>query len=439
MVFTKAALTKVGGFDPQFTAAGDDVDICWRMLDAGLTLGFSPAAFVWHFRRNTIKAYYGQQRGYGRAEAMLYPLYSERFNVMGQIAWRGTIPGIARTIPGGNRKRVLWKTATASAQTLFDPGLTLSAVLPQTLESTLLSAIALVTCFVLGVSVIPAAAMLALGPVWALYYAWHAPLEKFHDSFMARILIAYLAYTGPMVRTMTRYKTRAKAQTGRGAAESVRQRPSIDWSGRALHLSYWNEEYVTRDRILERMQKLFARTGHAARVDAGWNDYDLEVRPNPWTRVELKTADEEHGGNKLKNHVLARVKITRIAKLALAGSGGGSARGCGRRSRGLAGTRARLGSTHRRRRNMRDGRNGRSRKNRISRHRRMRDRTESHAARQTANAALARRSRGIRAQASTAGLARTHRGVGFLLHSPDPIPSPYPRRGLGRGFTPADY
>jgi hypothetical protein len=132
------------------------------------------------------------------------------------------------------------------------------------------------------------------------------------------MLIAYLAYTGPMVRTMTRYKTRAKAQTGRGAAESVRQRPSIDWTGRAIHLSYWNEEYVTRDRILERMQKLFARTGHAASVDAGWNDYDLEVRPNPWTKIELKTADEEHGGNKLKNHVLARVKLTRIAILALA-------------------------------------------------------------------------------------------------------------------------
>src|SRR4029077_4626672 len=44
----------------------------------------------------------------------------------------------------------------------------------------------------------------------------------------------------------------------------------------------------------------------------------LEVRPNPWTLIELKTADEEHGGNKLKNHVLARVKLTRIAILALA-------------------------------------------------------------------------------------------------------------------------
>ncbi len=125
MLFSKAALAKIGGFDPQFTSAGDDVDICWRLLDAGFKLGFSPAAFVWHFRRNTVQAYYGQQRGYGRAEAMLYPRYPERFNVIGQIAWRGTIPGLARTIPGGSRKRVMWRPATAGAQTLFDPGLTL--------------------------------------------------------------------------------------------------------------------------------------------------------------------------------------------------------------------------------------------------------------------------------------------------------------------------
>ena len=318
MLFSKAALAKIGGFDPQFTSAGDDVDICWRLLDAGFKLGFSPAAFVWHFRRNTVKAYYGQQRGYGRAEAMLYPRYPERFNVMGQIAWRGTIPGLARTIPGGSRKRVMWRPATAGAQTLFDPGLTLARVLPQTLEWTVLSAIAMAASIVLGVSMIPAAAMLALGPIWALYYAWHAPLEKSHESFTARLLIAYLAYTGPMVRTMTRYKTRAKALTELAGADGVRQRPTINWLRRTIRLDYWNDESITRDRLMDRMLKLFARSGHGAVVDAGWNDYDLEVRPNPWTRIELKTADEEHEAGKVTNRVLVRIKSTRLTKLALA-------------------------------------------------------------------------------------------------------------------------
>ena len=317
MVFSKAALASIGGFDPQFRTAGDDVDICWRMLAAGYQLGFSPAAFVWHFRRNTVKAYYGQQRGYGRAEAMLYPKYPERFNVMGQIAWRGTIPGLARTIPGGNRKRILWN-ASARAQSLFDPGLTLLKVLPQTLEWTVLSAVAMVASVVLGVSLIPAAAMLALGPVWALYYAFHAPLEKSHESFTARLLIAYLAYTGPMVRTMTRYKERAKAVSGATSNDGIRQRPTINWIRRTIRLDYWNNESIARDRLIDKMLKLFARTGHGAVIDAGWNDYDLEVHPNPWTRIELKTADEEHEAGKVTNHVLARVKLTRISKMALA-------------------------------------------------------------------------------------------------------------------------
>jgi hypothetical protein len=121
-----------------------------------------------------------------------------------------------------------------------------------------------------------------------------------------------------MVRTMTRYKTRAKALTGLAGADGVRQRPTVNWLRRTIRLDYWNDESITRDRLMDRMLKLFARSGHGAIVDAGWNDYDLEVRPNPWTRIELKTADEEHAAGKVTNRVLARIKSTRITKLALA-------------------------------------------------------------------------------------------------------------------------
>ena len=98
----------------------------------------------------------------------------------------------------------------------------------------------------------------------------------------------------------------------------MRQRPTIDWLRRTVRLDYWNNESIARDRLIDKMLKLFARTGHGAIVDAGWNDYDLEVRPNPWTRIELKTADEEHEAGKITNHVLARVKFTRISTMALA-------------------------------------------------------------------------------------------------------------------------
>lgn len=318
MIFTRAALDQVGGFDPRFTTAGDDVDVCWRMLDRGLRLGYSPAAFVWHYRRNTVSAYFSQQRGYGRAEAMLYQCYPERFNALGQIRWTGTIPGFIRTLPGGDEPRVFWGAGRTGHQTIFDPALKILAFMPQTLEWTILWTIMLAASILLGVTAWPSLAMLALGPVWALYYAWHAPLEKAHRSFSSRMLIAMLAYSGPMRRTLTRYRTRLKMLGRKTSQAAPRQLPQLNLSRRELRLAYWNEQYVTRDALLDRMMKLFARDGHPALVDRGWNDYDLELRPDPWTRVELKTADEEHEGAKLKNHVVARVRLSRKSRIGLA-------------------------------------------------------------------------------------------------------------------------
>src|SRR5438552_12350123 len=83
MAFRRGALLDLGGFDPVFRAARAVVDICWRFQDAGHTIGFSPAAVVWHFRRNTVKAYLDQQRGYGKAEALVYGKHPFRFNLFG--------------------------------------------------------------------------------------------------------------------------------------------------------------------------------------------------------------------------------------------------------------------------------------------------------------------------------------------------------------------
>ncbi len=93
MAFRRSALREVGGFEPIFTAAGDDVDLCWRLQNRGHAIGFSPAAMVWHFRRNTVKAYLKQQRGYGKAEALLYFKHPYRFNMLGQSRWLGRIYG----------------------------------------------------------------------------------------------------------------------------------------------------------------------------------------------------------------------------------------------------------------------------------------------------------------------------------------------------------
>src|SRR5262249_57131764 len=71
MAFRREKLLAIGGFDPRFRVAGDDVDLCWRLQERGWTIGFSPAAVVWHHRRNSVRAYLRQQRDYRRAGALL--------------------------------------------------------------------------------------------------------------------------------------------------------------------------------------------------------------------------------------------------------------------------------------------------------------------------------------------------------------------------------
>jgi GT2 family glycosyltransferase len=91
MAFRKSCLQAIGGFDHQFRVAGDDVDLCWRLRRRGCTLGFSPAAVVWHHRRNRVRAYWKQQVGYGKAEALLERKWPEKYNAVGHVTWSGKV------------------------------------------------------------------------------------------------------------------------------------------------------------------------------------------------------------------------------------------------------------------------------------------------------------------------------------------------------------
>ena len=75
----------IEGFDTVYRAAGDDVDICWRIMEKGWKIGFNPSAVVWHHRRNTIRGYWKQQKGYGKAEALLEQKWPEKFNPHGHV------------------------------------------------------------------------------------------------------------------------------------------------------------------------------------------------------------------------------------------------------------------------------------------------------------------------------------------------------------------
>ncbi len=90
MAFRRDALLAIGGFNPIYLRAGDDVDVCWRLQARGWKIGFASAALVWHHHRSSVKAYWRQQVGYGEGETWLMAHHPEKF-LDGHMLWRGRI------------------------------------------------------------------------------------------------------------------------------------------------------------------------------------------------------------------------------------------------------------------------------------------------------------------------------------------------------------
>ena len=118
MAYRRNCLIAVGGFDEQFRVAGDDVDVCWKLQEEGWTLGFHPAAMVWHHRRGSVRRFWRQQRGYGRAEALLERKWPEKYNTPGHLTWAGRLYG--RGSAPWRRSRVYYGIWGSGA---FQPGI----------------------------------------------------------------------------------------------------------------------------------------------------------------------------------------------------------------------------------------------------------------------------------------------------------------------------
>src|SRR5436305_4397460 len=123
MALRADCLRAIGGFDPQYGSAGDDVDVCWRLQQRGWTLGFSPAAMVWHRRRNSVRTYWKQQKNYGKAEALLERKWPEKYNALGHLRWIGRLYGRGLTVPLGLSRWHIYQGMWGSApfQSLYQP------------------------------------------------------------------------------------------------------------------------------------------------------------------------------------------------------------------------------------------------------------------------------------------------------------------------------
>lgn len=319
MAFWKDALRRVGGFDPLHRAAGDDVDLCWRLQNEGYRIGFSPAAQVWHFRRNTIRAYLKQQMGYGQAEAQLYFKHPLRFNMLGQSQWIGRIYGDLGTALL-SRRPVIYHGVFGRAlfQTLYEPPSSLLSYIPFALEWNFLGLVLLVGAVVADQHLWLATLPLATPWILAITRAWRAKIDPRFDRLRGRFLIALLIYLGPLVRSLQRHFYRLQGHQGATQIDfsGVAQSPEIHWLRRAFRLGFWCESGLDKEIVLSSLIEFLSQRKYLVAIDQGWTDRDLTIHRGLWARAELKVATENHGGNRRLFRTETRVRPSSLARFA---------------------------------------------------------------------------------------------------------------------------
>jgi glycosyltransferase involved in cell wall biosynthesis len=307
MAYYTWAAKLINGFDSQFRKAGDDVDFIWRLQHLGYSIGFSPAAQVWHYRRNTVRAYLKQQRGYGEAEALLKFKHPDHFNTLGASSWRGRIYG-GDQIGVRVGSDVIYHGVFGSGlfQTIYRRQASLVAAMLMSVEWHLLTGFV----FILGLAFVPlvavGVAMLLVPALLSMIAAWQSPAPK-HRHWLTRPLIAFLHFRQPIARGWARYSVRLKAKAlQREAKLTGKPRPLPLEPGQKRTLRYWSK-YHDRIVLLQKIKQAVAAEGWRLRLDSGWNAWDMEIYGSRYVKVRLTAMSEHHHGD--DKGMLTRVRV----------------------------------------------------------------------------------------------------------------------------------
>ena len=302
MAFRRSWLEVLNGFDPQFRQAGDDVDVCWRTRDRGGKLGFSPAAMVWHHYRRTVRAYWKQQMGYGKAEAMLERKWPEKYNSGGYATWAGHIyvNGIFRSL-SLSRGRIYQGTwGTAGYARLYEPAPNLLNSLPLTHEWQLTNLVLAALCGIsmfwgrlLGVLPIAVVAfVLSLVPATSA-----AAKVRFPESakgrftrFRLRVLTGLLHLMQPLTRLWSRLVYSLTAWR-------IRRFPTLSFPWPRM-FQLWSERWLDSTEVLASLESVLRSGGAVVRRGGDYDSWDLEIRGGLFGGVRVRTVTENYGCGK---------------------------------------------------------------------------------------------------------------------------------------------
>lgn len=319
MAFHRWAFDMVGGFDPDYRKAGDDVDFCWRLQQAGQVIAFSPAAVVWHYRRFTLQAFRKQQEGYGEAESMLRFKHLVFFGPTGTAKWKGQIYGAPRFTWLINSPLIYHGVLGEGLfQSIYPTPRSEIANYLASLEWVLLTAfLAILSIGFPDLRIVP---YLMFGGTFlvALSYMLQARLEPQFDSVLARLLVAFLAFTQPLVRGWTRYFTWLKYKRTPENVIRAREAELGDKhaAGGSTKFEFWNEQGHGRERLLAESTRMLEEEGWSYSIDTGWKSWDVQIYGSFWWMVRLRTVTEYHGGPKCLTRATLRLRASGVTALA---------------------------------------------------------------------------------------------------------------------------
>jgi cellulose synthase/poly-beta-1,6-N-acetylglucosamine synthase-like glycosyltransferase len=310
MAFRKDVFDAVGMFDAQHRTAGDDVDVCWRVLVADRKIVFHPSALVWHHRRPTIKTYLRQQKGYGFAEAHLQRRYPGRFNFFGYPVWEGGVYDSVHShlrregLPIVFNPRIYRGTfCAAQFQTLYQPFMTWWFQIFSTAEWLTLTLCTFLSGLLAGsfgpdllgsILTFSSAAMFAMTIGTSFLAGLRGVRNKrWHGANAVRgiCIIGLLHILQPLARTIGRIKGRWR----------LRKEPQMFADNDLL-----DGDLTKRDLWLKRLLVHMKSCGWVAQPCSEWDDGDIEVLgPGPH-RLKLASVYEEDLQRAL-HHVRYRV------------------------------------------------------------------------------------------------------------------------------------